>query len=227
MRIETECLILERERSLLEEIQSAQAAVTIYAYGMETQDGEGTVAYAFAMHQEDRWVEVYQRLETLDDEEYARIHIQKHIRESTAAFPITPHERVYRSAKQEQEVEWTEIAVIQPPFSLVLFRDTLHTCCETRTGEKIFRQKLADVAFSLEGSPASATFQVTSHPYFMRFCHGEKELTGMEDVWYFHFDDEKEFAQFEQLGSEEVYHCQRVEHYSRNRIDLSGSVAAQ
>lgn len=227
MRIEAECLIPERELSLLREMQSAQAAVTIYAYGLDTQYDEGTVAYAFAIQQEDRWVEVYQRLENLHDEEYARIHLKKHVGESTAAFPIIPYERIDRSAKREQEVDWTEIAVIQPPFSLVLFRDTLHTCCETRSGEKIFRQKLADVAFSLEGPTASATFQVTSHPYFMRFCHGEKELTGMEDVWYYHFTDEQEMAQFEQLGSEEVYHCQRVERYSRNRIDLSGGAAAR
>lgn len=222
MRIEAECLISERELSLLREMQSAQAAMTIYAYGLETQYDEGTVAYAFAIQQEDRWVEVYQRLETLHDEEYARIHIKKHIGNSAAAFPIIPYERIYRSAKREKEMDWTEIATIEPPFSLVLFRDTLHTRCDTRSGEKIFRQKRADVAFSFEGPTASAAFQATSHPYFMRFCHGEKELTGMEDVWCFHFTDEKEIAQFEQLGYEEVFHCQRVEHYSRKRIDLSG-----
>ena len=227
MRIETECLISEHERSLLEEIQSAQAALKIYAYGLDMQYDEGAVAYAFAIHQEERWVEVYQRLETLHDEEYARIHIKKHVGESTAAFPIIPYERIYQSAKREKEMDWTEIATIEPPFSLNLFRDTLHTRCDTRSGEKIFRHKIADVAFSFEGLTASASFQVTSHPYFMRFCHGEKELPGMEDVWYFHFTDEQEIAQFEQLGYEEVFNCQRVEHYSRKRIDLSGGAAAQ
>lgn len=224
MLIETNCFIFERDRSLLMEIQNSQAAIEIWAYGLETPHGMGTSAYAFAIRQEGRWYEVYQRLVMLDDEEYARIHIKKHLSECATEFPFSPHERVYQSAKREKEVDWTKITTIDPPFSIFLFRDKLRTSSEKQNGERVFRKKLADVAFAFETPSSSTIFQVTNNPYWMKICYTEEELAGMEEVWYYHIDDEKEIAEFQRTGSEEYFHCQRVEQFSRIKIKLSDCI---
>lgn len=227
MFMKTCCLTLECNINLLKEIQSTQSNIELWAYGLESSPVMGTVAFEFAIHQDLYWYEFYQRFVTLNDEEYARVHIIKHFShpsESTSEFPFSPYERIYQSSLKKEEKSWMKVSTIRPPFSIYIFQDTLSTCNEAHNGTKIFRHKCADVAFSFESISSSIFLQITTHPYFLKLCHASEELDDMKELWEFHFTEEEELKQLRLKGSEEYFHAQCLVDYSRMKMNLSDRI---
>lgn len=220
MLIETKCLTPDHETDLLKEIQNSQSDIEVWAYGLEFFDCMDTTAFEIAIFQSGCWYEIYQRLVILDDEEYARLFIQKHFPESTAEFPFPPHERIYRSAERKQEMSWTKIATVSHPFSICVYQDSLCTCCEKKDGEIILRNKLADIAFGFESASSNLLFQLTNNPYLLRVCHSDEDMEAMDELWEYHMTDEEEAEYYRATGSEEYFSCQRVSAFSRTKTKL-------
>ena len=227
MLMKTCCLTLECDINLLAEIQRTQSNIELWAYGLESSPCMGTVAFEFAIRQERCWYEFYQRFVTLNDVEYARVHIIKHFShpfEFTSEFPFSPYERIYQSYPQKGEKSWRKVSEICTPFSIYIFQDTLSTCNEAHNGTKLFRHKCADVAFSFESISSSIFLQVTTHPYFLKLCCAAEELDGPKELWEFHFTEEEELEQLRLKGSEEYFHYQRLLDYSRRKMKLSDRI---
>ena len=122
--------------------------------------------------------------------------------------------------ENQKEKSWTRIWKIRFPFSIFLYRDILSTCNEKQDGEKIRREKCAEVAIGFESASSNALLQVTTLPLFLRFCRAEEELSKIETIWEFHFTDEKEIEQLRLEKSEEYFHCQRLEKHFRIKLPL-------
>lgn len=224
MQMNTCCLTLDYDINLLKEIQNTQTEIELWAYGLESSSVIGTVAFEFAIRQGHYWYEFYQRFVTLNDEEYARVHIIKHFSsssESTAEFPFPPYERIYQSSLSKKEKSWMKVSTIRPPFSIYIFRDTLSTCNEMQNGTKMFRHKCEDIAFSFESISSSIFLQITTYPYFLKLCYAANELDGMKELWEFHFTDEDELEQLRLTDSDEYFHAQCLVDYARIKLELS------
>ena len=221
MTIEASCFIADADLDSLKEIQNKQAAIELWAYGIETSSIMGTVAFEFAIHQDQCWYELFQRFITIKDEEYAKIHIIKHVPHSSAfssGFPFLPYERIYQNG---EEISWTKIATICPPFSFYLFQDMLRTCNEAQDGTKTFRHKRADIALECKAISSSILLQITTHPYLLKFCQTEQELDDKKELWEFHFTEEEELNYFQSKGSREYFSAQRLVDFSRSKMILS------
>lgn len=215
------CSISDHDIEFLKEIQNTESDLELWAYGLEKSRTMGIIAFEFAIFNGRCWYEFFQRFITINDEEYARIHIIKHENKSLtpSEFPIRPYERMYENKKEKS---WTRVLTISFPFSIFLYRDILCTCNEKQNGEKILRDKCAEIAVSFESEHSNALLQVTTQPYFLRLCRTDEELSKIEIIWEFHFTDEKEMEQLRLEKSEEFFHCQRLEKHSRTKLRLSG-----
>ena len=221
MTIEASCLIDDADLDSLKEIQNKQAVIELWAYGIETSSTMGTVAFEFAIHQGQCWYELFQRFITIENEEYAKIYIIKHIHQSpasSAGFSFSPYERIYQNG---EEISWTKIATICPPFSFYLFQDMLRTCNEAQDGTKTFRHKRADIALECKAISSSILLQITTHPYLLKFCQTEQELDDKKELWEFHFTEEEELNYFQSKGSREYFSAQRLMDFSRSKMILS------
>jgi len=219
MIIKSYCSISDHGIEFLKEIQNTKSDIELWAYGLEKSQTIGTVAFEFAIYNGNCWYEFFQRFITMNDEEYAAIHIIKHEKKSRLSleFPFCPYERV---SENQIEKSWTRILTIRYPFSIFLYRDMLSTCNEKQDGEKTRRDKCAEIAIGFESVSSSAFLQVTTHPYFLRLCFIEEELSKMETIWEFHFTDDKEIERLQLEKSEEYFHCQRLEKYLRTKLSL-------
>lgn len=213
------CSISDHDIEFLKEIQNTESDLELWAYGLEKSRTIGIIAFEFAIFNGRCWYELFQRFIIISDEEYAGIHIIKHENKSLSPseFPFRPYERIYENQKEKS---WTRVLTISFPFSVFLYRDILCTCNEKQNGEKIRREKCAEVAIGFEAVSSSAFLQVTTHPYFLRLCCAEEELSKMETIWEFHFTDDKEIEQLQLEKSEEYFHCQRIEKYLRTKLRL-------
>ena len=139
--MKTCCLTLDRDINLLEEIQSTQSNIELWAYGLESSSVMGTVAFEFAIRQDLYWYEFYQRFVTLNDEEYARVHIIKHFShrsESTSEFPFPPYERIYQTYPKKEGKSWMKVSTICPPFSIYIFATQSALAMRHRTAPRRF-----------------------------------------------------------------------------------------
>ncbi len=227
MTIKTQCLICDSGIRLLKEIQNAKAAIEIWAYGLNSSQVMGRMAFEFAIRQNSYWYEIYQRFITLDDEEYAEIHIIKHecVHAATEGVPFSPHERVYQTFPEQKEQSWTKIVTLSPPLSISVYRDSIYTCNNKQDGAKIVRYKCADVAIAFETTASNILLQTTTYPYFLRLCYTQEELDDIKVLWEFHIDEDEEIEQYRVQDSDEYFHCQRLVDSSRTKINLSERVS--
>ena len=217
MRIQSDCSILDDEKILLDEIAHTGKDIEIWAYKPDkTREGE-LLSFEYAIRQEDRWYEIFQRETLINKEEFIQLRVIRHT--DTTQVPFNIYECVVPLQGKELAQAWTRMAIIHYPFSVAIYHDKLTAFCEQKDGVKKYIDLRGDIAIGFESDNKKAFLQTTKIPYMIKMCQSENDIDGSYDVWGYHIstEDEVKYLKANIHKSDEYYLCRQLENFNRTK----------
>jgi len=215
LRIQSDCSILVDEKTLLNEIAHTEKDIEVWAYKSDkTREGE-LLSFEYAIRQEDRWYEVFQREVLINKEEFIQLRIIRHT--DTSQIPFNVYECVVPLQGKELEQAWDRIAIIHYPFSVAIYHDRLTAFCEQKDGVKKYIDLRGDIAIGFESDNKKVYLQSTNIPYMIKMCQSENDIDECYDVWGYHIstEDEVNCLKTNIQKSEDYYLCRQLESFNR------------
>ncbi len=220
MRIQYDNSIPADEKALLDEIAHTEKKIEVWSYDpFKTREGN-LLSFEYAIHQGDRWYEVFQREELINREEYEQLHVIRHT--DTSQVPFNIHECVAPLKGKELKKAWNRTAIIHYPFTVAIYHDQLETFREQKDGVNEYADLRSDIAIGFESDKEKVILQATNIPYMIKMCQSENDIDGCYKVWAYHISDEEEvnYLKAKIQTSDEYYYCRQLESFKRTKTIL-------